>query len=209
MEKDVLINELCEREWQMFDKVNNAGGRASCQQDPVFFRKMRACQFENWNLPLLYSYRHDLIEAEKNGRNLLTEKYAWMMSWTHPEEFARIRDALPIISAEKRDLVSAIVSKQSAWEDEVDKRYPYMRSGGRQLTQDLEKGRSASFQTYLAGELMTYSTDTLKLYLDWMHELQANGENMALLTARSIAIAYGYNSLEDADMVMKKRLARP
>ena len=56
---------------------------------------------------------------------------------------------------------------------------------------------------------MTYSTDTLKLYLDWMHELQARGENMALLTARSIAKAYGYASLEDADMAMKKRLERP
>ncbi|MBQ3892528.1 MAG: DUF4125 family protein [Mailhella sp.] len=209
MEKEALVSELCEREWVMFDKVNNAGGRASCQQDPAFFRKMRACQFENWNLPLLESYRRDLMRAAEEGRNLLTEKYAWMMSWTHPEEFARIRDALPSLSPEKRDLVSAIVSQQSAWEDEVDKRYPYMRSGGRQLTQDREKGRSASFQTYLAGELMTYSADTLKLYLDWMHELQARGENMALLTARSIAKAYGYASLEDADMAMKKRLERP
>ncbi|MGX8718498.1 MAG: DUF4125 family protein, partial [Desulfovibrio sp.] len=93
MEKEALVSELCEREWVMFDKVNNAGGRASCQQDPAFFRKMRACQFENWNLPLLESYRRDLMRAAEEGRNLLTEKYAWMMSWTHPEEFARIRDA--------------------------------------------------------------------------------------------------------------------
>ncbi len=206
MEKTVLIDELCEREWRMFDKVKNTEGRASCQQDPVFFHKMRACQFDNWNIPLLESYRRDLMDAEREGRNLLTEKYAWMMSWTHPEEFARIRDALPAISQEKRDIISSIVSVQTAWEEEVDKKYPYMRSGGRQLTQDREKGRGASFQTYLAGELMTYSMDTLKLYLAWIHELQECGQNMALMTARSIAATYGYKSLEDADLFMKMRL---
>ena len=206
MEKAALINELCEREWLMFDKVKNTDGRASCQQDPVFFRKMRACQFDNWNIPLLESYRCDLMDAELVGRNLLTEKYAWMMSWTHPEEFARIRDALPAISQEKRDIISTIVSIQTAWEDEVDKAYPYMRAGGRRLTQDIEQGRGASFQTYLAGELMTYSMKTLKLYLAWMHELQGCGQNMALMTARSIAAAYGYKTLEDADRAMKIRL---
>ena len=40
-----LIRRLCDLEWTMFDKVKNEGGRASCQKDSDFFKKMRACQF--------------------------------------------------------------------------------------------------------------------------------------------------------------------
>ena len=38
--KDDLINEIVEVEWEMFDKVNNAGGRAACQDDEWTFYAM-------------------------------------------------------------------------------------------------------------------------------------------------------------------------
>ena len=206
MDIEALINEICDLEWTMFDKVNNAGGRASCQQHPDFFRKMRKCQFVNWNEELLESYFEDLKSAEASGRNLLTEKYAWMMSWTHPEEFERIRSLLPVISEEKRDLVSSIVSAQVAWEEQVDRAYPYMRSGGRRLRQDRVKDRSTSFETYLAGELMTYSEETLRRYASWVQTLLEQGLNMALMVAESTALAYGYKNLDDAEKSARERI---
>ena len=130
-----------------------------------------------------------------------------MMSWTHPEEFARIRSFLPSISDEKRRLVASIVASQVAWEDEVDRKYPFMRSGGRQLTQDRESGRGASFEAYLSGELMTYSEETLAQYADWIAQLRALGRNMALMVAESTALAYGYKSIDDAEKAMKERIS--
>ena len=204
MDQQKIIDDICALEWEMFSCVNNAGGKADCQQDPVFFKKMRVCQFENWNAPLLESYRNDLVEARQTGRNLLTEKYAWMMSWTHPEEFARIRPSLPQISQEKRELVEKIVNIQLPWEEEVDRRYPYMRAHGRPLTQDESRSRIASFEVYLSGELLSYSEKTLHAYVDWLNQLLLGGRNMALMVAESTARSYGFPSLAEAEGAAKK-----
>ena len=34
-----LIDDICNMEWEMFDKVQNKGGRASCQNDEAFLQK--------------------------------------------------------------------------------------------------------------------------------------------------------------------------
>ncbi len=208
MDKQTIIDGICAREWQMFSRVNNAGGKADCQQDPSFFKKMRVCQFENWNMPLLESYLDDLEHAEKSGRNLLTEKYAWMMSWTHPEEFAAIRSSLPQISQEKRDLVERIVNIQLSWEEEVDSLFPYFRAQGRPLTQDNARSRTASFEVYLSGELLSYSENTLRQYLAWLNHLKSENRNMAVMVAESTARAYGYPSLQLAEEAAKKSYER-
>lgn len=51
MEKMKLIQRLIEREWTLFDKVRNIGGRASCQDDRKTFFIMRGSQFLSWNVP--------------------------------------------------------------------------------------------------------------------------------------------------------------
>lgn len=79
-----LIDLVIDKEWKMFDRVQNEGGRASCQNDPATFRIMRASQFMTWPEDLLRSYLADLEHAERAGRNLLTEKYAFMMEYTLP-----------------------------------------------------------------------------------------------------------------------------
>ena len=75
-EREALIDEVIEREWEQFQYVQNEGGRASCQDDHETFVIMRKSQFMNWTQELLESYRQDLIEAEAAHWNLLTEKYA-------------------------------------------------------------------------------------------------------------------------------------
>ena len=76
-----LIENIVDREWSMFDRVRNEGGRASCQNDPATFRIMRTSQFMTWPEDLLRSYLADLEAADRVGRNLLTEKYAFMMEY--------------------------------------------------------------------------------------------------------------------------------
>ena len=43
--KDRMIDDIIDIEWNMFDKVNNAGGRAACQDDWWTFYAMRFSQF--------------------------------------------------------------------------------------------------------------------------------------------------------------------
>ena len=101
MDRAELIEAVCGYEWDMFSKVNNIGGKASCQNDEAFFKKMRVCQFAGWSDDMLASYLVDLVEAAAMERNLPMEKYAWMMESTHPAEFGPLRSSLPDLSAEQ------------------------------------------------------------------------------------------------------------
>ncbi len=82
-------------EWELFDQVQNIGGRAVCQDNWSTFQIMRSSQLLPWPPELLSSYRDDLLEAKAAGRNPLSEKYGYMMERTCPEEYQKIRRLLP------------------------------------------------------------------------------------------------------------------
>ena len=44
MEKEELVNAIVQLEWEAFDKVDNLGGRAGCQNDGETFSIMRKSQ---------------------------------------------------------------------------------------------------------------------------------------------------------------------
>ncbi|MBR3880418.1 MAG: DUF4125 family protein [Mailhella sp.] len=205
MERTLLIEELCSREWVMFSAVNNRGGKASCQNDEDFFKKMRACQFKGWSDEMLASYRQDLIDADACGRNLPMEKYAWMMESTHPSEFMEVRASLPEISLERLELVRELVDIQVRWEAEVDSAYPFMRAGGRPLRKSQDTPWVTSFETYMDGELKTYSLETLRRYREHVRRLSAEGRNLAFIVAEHTAKAYGFDSLEAAEARARRR----
>lgn len=109
MEKMKLIQRLIEREWTLFDKVHNIGGRASCQDDRKTFFIMRGSQFLSWNVPLLESYENDLRAAQAEGRNLLAEKYGYMMMWTSPKEFKEVRICCLKLQMKRKDASCALL----------------------------------------------------------------------------------------------------
>lgn len=65
----------------------DVGGPASCQMRPDTFKIMRKSQAATWSDELLASYLEDLKTATREGRNIMTEKYARMMESTFPEEY--------------------------------------------------------------------------------------------------------------------------
>ena len=195
---------LIQMEWQQFYQVHNEGGRASCQEDPKTFAIMRRSQFTAWPEALVDTYTADLEAAEEVGRNLLTEKYAWMMADTAPEEFAQLRRFLPEPSLLQKEMLDEITQIQIAWMWEYAEKYPRLAAGNRAIRAAEAAPGETSFETYLRGELHTYSEDTLLLYRDMIRSLKAQGVNMSLLIMEANVKAYGYQRLEDAEKRLKK-----
>ena len=199
MDKETLIREIVGREWGFFQKVNNEGGRADCQDDPWTFEVMRKSQFLTWPVSLLESYLGDLKTAEAEGRNPLTEKYAYMMKYSSPEEFSAIEPLLPAITDEKQNLVKLVSEIQLTWRIAYENEFPGLSGRGRPLYSSQDTGGFVSFETYLKGELLTYSESTLKQYLALCRQYQENGRNLIREVMEYTVGFYGYKSLADAE----------
>ena len=189
--KEQLIGQIIACEWDMFGQVMNVGSRASCQEDPDTFRIMRGSQFATWPEDVLDSYLEDLQTAQAEGRNLLTEKYARMMASTHPFEYQQIQDQLPVIATETDKMIEEIVAVNVSWQRDVDQKYYELRRKGRPLTSEADNWHTTSFETYLRGELQTYSSKTIVLLHAYTVQCQKQGRNLAEENLVRIAIAYG------------------
>lgn len=192
-------NIIIQVEWSFFQNVQNEGGRADCQNNPETFYIMRKSQFDSWNEPLLDSYLADLKNAEKNNRNPIAEKYAWMMESTAPEQFQKFRPILPKLTNETHLIIDKIVQTQLSWMDTYVRMYPHLASRNRIVHKEQEKLGETSFETYLHGELCTYSLHTLMLYLDYIQVLATEGKNLVLMTMNHTVQKYGYENLDSAE----------
>ncbi|MCD8379744.1 MAG: DUF4125 family protein, partial [Lachnospiraceae bacterium] len=194
-DKDQLVNQIVQLEWAAFDAVQNEGGRASCQDDWATFSIMRKSQYQAWPEELLISYINDFLNANDQNWNLITEKYGRMMISTDPEGYAAIKDQLPNIEETQGAIIEQIVSIQVAWMEQFAAQYPYMAANSRAIHTSEDTPYDTSYETYLRGELGTYSKNTLKLYGQFIVELRQAGLNLAEIIMTNTALLYGYSSL--------------
>lgn len=163
--KDEYIEQILAIEWDMFQKTQNIGGRAWCQNDHLQFDANRMAQFINWDEQTLALYLKDLKEAEGRGENLVTLKYAYMMESTSPAEFQQLKGRLPAVSAEKQQLAERMAEMTARWCEEFAARNPALARRGRPARTEADRPGVTSAQTYSRGELFTYSLETLKSLL--------------------------------------------
>lgn len=194
MDKTALIKEIIDKEWAFFDKVNNIGGRASCQDDNKTFYIMRGGQMSIWSEETLSSYNNDLDEAVSAGDNPLSLKYAYMMEYTEPAYYNEVlKPKLPGISEEKLFIIEEIMDIFLPAQRAFMEAYPKYASRGRAFEESANGG--TSFADYSRGELKTYSENTLRCYLNDLKAICDAGDNPATLIQENTVKSYGFESL--------------
>lgn len=157
----------------MFESVQNFGGKANCQENPGAFKTMRKSAHSVQSQEFLLSYLQDLINAEKDGRNFMTEKYALM------------DNLIPELS--QNALIPLIIQEEYAWMNEASSIYPHV----------IRKDNVEQFTLYLSCELQTLSEKSLELYYKNIKTALEQNRNLTLERYEYIMQALGYGSLQN------------
>ncbi len=197
--KAQLTEAIIKTEWEQFDKTKNEGGRASCQDNWNTFSVMRRSQYLTWPEELLASFYTDLKAAEAEGRNLITEKYGRMMESTAPERYNEIKAYFPELSEERKKIQEEIIKIQVNWMEQFAKEYPKMAGNARVIHTSEDTEAETSYETYLRGEIGTYSDATLLLYGRFIASLAQESKNLAYETMNNTAQLLGYEGVADAE----------
>lgn len=194
-----LVEKIAGLEFEAFDKVENVGGRADCQNDWATFSIMRKSQYLTWNRNMLLQYYYDFQREYCRGHNLITEKYGRMMESTAPEEYERIKSQFPVLSPEKKAIIEEIVKLQVEWMDVFAAKYPHLADNARSIHSEEDHLYNTSYETYLRGEISTYSDKMLELYGRYVVEHAMQGRNLAHDIMTNNVHLYGYKDLEAAE----------
>lgn len=197
--KEELIEKIIKTEWEQFDRVQNEGGRAECQDDWNTFYIMRKSQYLAWTVELLESYYKDLQDAEKSGWNLITEKYARMMESTAPDKYEKLKDRLFKRSENRLASQEKIITIQVKWMEEFAEKFPHVGGRARSIHTYDDTPYNTSYETYLRGELGTYSDRTFSLYEKFIIDIKEAGGSLAYSILSNTVQLSGYNSVEDAE----------
>jgi tetratricopeptide (TPR) repeat protein len=190
---------IAKAEFEAFDKVQNEGGRADCQNNWPTFKVMRMSQYMTWDEDMLLQYLYEFRTNYANGRNMIQEKYARMMESTAPKEYAKFADKLPEISDNKKKIMEQIIAMQVKWMEEFALQYPHLAGNARYIHTAEDMPYDTSYETYLRGELGTYSDRMLSMYGRYIVEHAKSGTNVAYEIMENTIHFYGYKDFETAE----------
>lgn len=197
-----LVGGIVTKEWEMFLNINGGKKRAPAQEQPVKYFAIRRSYFYSWSREAAYSYMKDLTAAQAIGRNLPREKYIHMMKYTDPKGYGELSYWLPFLEPEREALVNEILYGHLLDQmTRLAEQYPNFMLATRPLriSEEHDDGGPASLESFMMGELLTYSIDTLKLLLKHIIDLENQGIEFVRLVKETTAKTMNYGSLEDAE----------
>ena len=150
-----------------------------------------------WDRTMLLQYLYDFNREFNLGHNLITEKYGRMMESTAPEKYAEFSEQFPEIPDDKKAVIEQVVALQMNMVEEFAKEYPKVVTNARNLHTYEDNIADTSYETYLRGEISTYSDKMLQLYAGFVVRCVKEGKNIARETILNTAKLYGYKSLDD------------
>jgi hypothetical protein len=148
---------------------------------------------------MLLQYYYDFTRELERGHNLIEEKYGRMMESTAPEEYAKISAGFPAISDKKRQIIENIANMQVGSMEEFALKYPYLAGNARSIHTYEDHLYNTSYETYLRGEISTYSDKMLQLYGKYIVDYSKAGRNPAKDIMEHSVLMYGYESMEEAE----------
>jgi len=158
------LQDVLEREMEMFLSVPT-DGPCGCKDDLDSFLLNRRVQFLTWSEEALSSYRDDLVCAKRDGRNLMTYKYA------------RMGGQLPCENADP--LIDVIIRQQMEWQGALFQTCPAFMRRARPLRASKDGDGRTSFETYLRAELESFSANTLASLFKEISRKKSAGINMS------------------------------
>lgn len=194
-----MIQQIIELEWDMFQAVQHIEGRAVCQDNYPTFLVMRKAQFLQYNEATLTSYLEDLEQAKSKNRNLMYEKYAWMMEKTEPKIFHQIQNRLVQPGFAQLELIRDIDLLLIPMKLAFNRKYPHLADASRPVYSFQDEIDDISFETYLVSELRTYRYATLFELLKHYQNLEQTGVNIIEQTMLWTVQQSGFTSLEEAN----------
>lgn len=176
--KQELVDEILRIEWEEFINTNNIGGPAECQKDKEEFLIMRGSQWKEYPEKVLKSYLEDIYIDDVQGINTIQQKYLFMMENSDPKEYEKIKHILKELSPAHKVLIKDIEKIYMKMAKEFYEKYPNISKYARPLYKNEDVPERASLETYLNGELKSYSKRTLLFLLDYLKEIEKDGVNI-------------------------------
>jgi hypothetical protein len=203
--KETVIDSIVAIEWEMFQRVNEGGPRAECQENKSVFFAMRRGQFNAWSNKALQSYLLDLECAAIEGRNLVAEKYIHMMKDTDPSVYEKLAVSITFPNKRAFTLANEISDRLMKQSTSLERQFPVVIVMERPLRPNGDSLCVTSVESYQKGELMTYSENTLHELLNHIDALERNGIMYVRLILETYGKYCGYETLEDAEKSLRRQ----
>ena len=170
-ERKELIKSIIDIEQDMFVSVQTSES-SPCQENLKTFRVMRWMNHSTHGDEFLDSYYQDLVEAQQEERNLMTEKYAIIQG---------------LIPSNVTDTMNYIILFETQWLGELKEKYPnlFRKVGG--------------FNAYFEAELQVISKKSLDLYHKEVMDGVNTDRNLVKERYENLYRYLGYNSLEEVN----------
>lgn len=196
---DEMIGRMIALEWEMFQKVNEGEPLEACQLMPETFYGMRKGQFMAWSQEVRDSYYRDLVAAKEEGRNLVAEKYIYMMEHIDVTGYAYFSKNIIMPDEQKRIRAKRINHLLLQQTITLFNDYPLLSRSARPLYSTEDSEENTSIETYQLGELMTYSHETLIALEKYIQHLEQEGVSLARLILENSVRYYGFSDLDQAE----------